>query len=635
MIEYIWLIPLLPLIGFVINGLLGRKLGKTLVSWIGCGTIGVSFLISVKILFELLSLPAEQRIIERVVFPWIYSGLFKINVSFLLDPLSCVMILVVSGVGFFIHVYSVGYMSGDKGFARFFSFMNLFVFFMLTLVLSNNFLLLYLGWEGVGLCSYLLIGFWYEKKSASDAAKKAFIVNRIGDFGFALGVMLIFWTFGTLNYSDVFSQAPSLLTVGGGLVTAITLLLFMGAVGKSAQIPLYVWLPDAMEGPTPVSALIHAATMVTAGVYMVARCHVLFQLAPFTMGLIAIIGAVTALYTASIGMVQNDIKRVLAYSTISQLGYMFLGCGVGAFASGIFHLMTHAFFKALLFLGAGSVMHALSGELNMQKMGELKNKLPVTFWTMFAAVLAISGIPLFSGFFSKDEILWKAFSQGNLILWIIGLVTAGMTAFYMFRLFFLTFFGKSRVDESIKSHIHESSKIMTVPLAVLAVLSVIGGYIGIPKSLGGGNNFESFLSPVFGEKGEMILHPASTEYLLMALSVVVALLGIFFAYRFYVKSPELPKSLAQRFSFPYKLLLNKYYVDELYFKVIVDPLLKFATFLWQFFDVKVIDGFANGLANTVNWFAGIGRKVQTGYVRNYALAMVFGVILILAYFVLR
>lgn len=635
MIEYIWLIPLLPLIGFVINGLLGRQLGKTLVSWIGCGTIGVSFLISVKILFELLSLTAEQRIIERVVFPWIYSGLFKINVSFLLDPLSCVMILVVSGVGFFIHVYSVGYMAGDKGFARFFSFMNLFVFFMLTLVLSNNFLLLYLGWEGVGLCSYLLIGFWYERKSASDAAKKAFIVNRIGDFGFALGVMLIFWTFGTLNYSDVFSQAPSLLTLGGGLATAITLLLFMGAVGKSAQIPLYVWLPDAMEGPTPVSALIHAATMVTAGVYMVARCHVLFQLAPFTMGLVAVIGAITALYTASIGMVQNDIKRVLAYSTISQLGYMFLGCGVGAFASGIFHLMTHAFFKALLFLGAGSVMHALSGELNMQKMGELKNKLPVTFWTMFAAVLAISGIPLFSGFFSKDEILWKAFSQGNLILWIIGLVTAGMTAFYMFRLFFLTFFGKSRIEESIKSHIHESPKIMTVPLAVLAVLSVIGGYIGIPKSLGGGNNFESFLSPVFGETAETALHPASTEFLLMVLSVVVALLGIFFAYRFYVKSPELPKSLAQRFSFPYKLLLNKYYVDELYFKVIVNPLLKFATFLWQFFDVKIIDGFANGLANTVNWFAGMGRKVQTGYVRNYALAMVFGVILILAYFVLR
>jgi len=635
MIEYIWLIPLLPLIGFVINGLLGRQLGKTLVSWIGCGTIGVSFLVSVKILFELLSLPAEQRIIERVVFPWIYSGLFKINVSFLLDPLSCLMILVVSGVGFFIHLYSVGYMSGDKGFARFFSFMNLFVFFMLTLVLSNNFLLLYLGWEGVGLCSYLLIGFWYEKKSASDAAKKAFIVNRIGDFGFALGVMLIFWTFGTLDYSNVFSQAPSILTLGGGLATAITLLLFMGAVGKSAQIPLYVWLPDAMEGPTPVSALIHAATMVTAGVYMVARCHVLFQLAPFTMGLVAIIGAVTALYTASIGMVQNDIKRVLAYSTISQLGYMFLGCGIGAFASGIFHLMTHAFFKALLFLSAGSVMHALSGELNMQKMGELKNKLPVTFWTMFAAVLAISGIPLFSGFFSKDEILWKAFSQGNLILWIIGLVTAGMTAFYMFRLFFLTFFGKSRVEESIKSHIHESPKIMTVPLAVLAVLSVIGGYIGVPKSLGGGNNFESFLSPVFGEKGETILHPVSTEYLLMALSVVVALLGIFFAYRFYVKSPDLPKSLAQRFSFPYKLLLNKYYVDELYFKVVINPLLKFATFLWQFFDVKVIDGFANGLANTVNWFAGIGRKVQTGYVRNYALAMVFGVILILAYFILR
>src|SRR3989337_2456534 len=342
MIEYIWLIPLLPLIGFVINGILGRRLGKGLVSWIGCGTIGVSFLISVKILFELLSLPAEQRIIERVVFPWIYSGLFKINVSFLLDPLSCVMILVVSGVGFFIHIYSIGYMGKDKGFARFFSFMNLFVFFMLTLVLSNNFLLLYLGWEGVGLCSYLLIGFWYEKKSASDAAKKAFIVNRIGDFGFALGVMLIFWTFGTLNYSDVFSQAPSLLTVGGGLATAITLLLFMGAVGKSAQIPLYVWLPDAMEGPTPVSALIHAATMLTAGVYMTARMNVFSPLAPATLNLIAWIGVATAIVAATIALTQYDIKKVLAYSTVSQLGYMFIGVGVGGYAAAIFHLMTHA-----------------------------------------------------------------------------------------------------------------------------------------------------------------------------------------------------------------------------------------------------------------------------------------------------
>jgi NADH-quinone oxidoreductase subunit L len=635
MMEYVWLIPLLPLIGFLINGILGRKLGKNLVSWIGCGSVGLSFLISVKVFFELLSLPAEERIFEKIVFPWIYSGFFKVNISFLIDPLSCVMILAVSGVGFLIHVYSVGYMHEDKGFSRFFSFLNLFIFSMLMLVLANNFLLLYLGWEAVGLCSYLLIGFWYEKKSASDAAKKAFIVNRIGDFGFALGVMLIFWTFGTLNYAEVFQQAPSILIAGGGLVTAMTLLLFMGAVGKSAQIPLYVWLPDAMEGPTPVSALIHAATMVTAGVYMVARCHILYELAPFTMGLVAVIGAVTAIYTASIAMVQNDIKRVLAYSTISQLGYMFLGCGVGAFAAGIFHLMTHAFFKALLFLGAGSVMHALSGELNMQKMGGLKEKVPVTFWTVFAAVLAISGIPFFSGFFSKDEILWKAFSQGNLLLWLIGAVTAGMTAFYMFRLLFLTFFGKSRVEESVKPHIHESPKIMIIPLIILAILSIIGGYVGVPKSLGGGNHFEHFLSPVFGEKGMAIHHSTSTEYLMMILSIGVALTGIFFAYRFYISKPELPKSLAQRYNFPYKVLLNKYYVDELYFKVMVNPLLKFATFLWQFFDVKVIDGLANGLAEMVNFIGGILRKIQTGYVRNYALSMVLGVILILAYFILR
>jgi len=635
MIEYIWLIPLLPLLGFLINGLLGKKLGKTLVSWIGCGSVGLSFLISIKVLFELLSFPAEGRVFEKIVFPWIYSGLFKVNVSFLIDPLSGIMLLVVTGVGFLIHIYSVGYMAEDKGFSRFFSFLNLFVFSMLMLVLANNFLLLYLGWEAVGLCSYLLIGFWYEKKSASDAAKKAFIVNRIGDFGFALGVMLIFWTFGSLNYTDVFQTAPSTLIAGGGLVTAITLLLFMGAVGKSAQIPLYVWLPDAMEGPTPVSALIHAATMVTAGVYMVARCHILYELAPFTMGLVAIIGAITAIYTASIGMVQNDIKRVLAYSTISQLGYMFLGCGVGAFAAGIFHLMTHAFFKALLFLGAGSVMHALSGELNMQKMGALKQKLPAAFWTVFMAVLAISGIPLFSGFFSKDEILWKVFSQGNIILWLIGVITAGMTAFYMFRLLFLTFFGKSRVEESVEHHIHESPKVMTIPLMILAVLSVIGGYVGIPKSLGGGNGFEHFLSPVFGEKREMAIHSPLTEYLVMAVSVAVALLGIFFAYRFYIKTPELPKRLAERFRFPYKVLLNKYYVDELYFKIIVNPLLKFATFLWQFFDIKIIDGMANGLAGLVYWFAGVGRKIQTGYVRNYALGMVLGALVILAYFILR
>ncbi len=436
--NYVYLIPLFPLFGFLINGLLALSLkarsdekipGRSIVSWIGCGTVGLSFLTSVNIFFKLLALPAGERVVQKIAFPWILSGSFHVDIGFLLDPLASIMILVVTGVGFFIHVYSTGYMAEDKGYARYFSYLNLFTFFMLMLVLSNNFLLLYLGWEGVGLCSYLLIGFWYEKKTASDAGKKAFIVNRVGDVGFALAVMLIFWTFGSLNFTHVFENAPQTLAFGGGLATAITLLLFMGATGKSAQIPLYVWLPDAMEGPTPVSALIHAATMVTAGVYMVARCHVLFLLAPISMGVVAVIGAATAMYAASIGLVQNDIKRVLAYSTISQLGYMFLACGVGAFTAGIFHLMTHAFFKALLFLSAGSVMHALAGELNMQKMGGLKKHTPVTFWCFLAGTLAISGIPLFSGFFSKDEILWKAFSSssGHFLLWLVGVITAGMT----------------------------------------------------------------------------------------------------------------------------------------------------------------------------------------------------------------
>jgi NADH-quinone oxidoreductase subunit L len=501
--------------------------------------------------------------------------------------------------------------------------------------------LLYLGWEGVGLCSYLLIGFWYEKKTASDAGKKAFIVNRIGDFGFALGVMLIFWTFGSLNFTSVFENAPQMLAMGGGLVTAMTLLLFMGATGKSAQIPLYVWLPDAMEGPTPVSALIHAATMVTAGVYMVARCHALFLLAPFTMGVVAVIGAATAIYAASIGLVQNDIKRVLAYSTISQLGYMFLACGVGAFSAGIFHLMTHAFFKALLFLAAGSVMHALAGELNMQKMGGLKKYTPVTFWCFLAATLAISGIPLFSGFFSKDEILWKAFSSphGHFLLWLVGVITAGMTAFYMFRLFFMVFLGKSRMDPQVESHAHESPKHMTIPLMVLAVLSVIGGYVGIPASLGGSNRFEGFLSSVF-ERGyeipsETAVPAPSAEYLVMIISIVVVLVSIFIAYRFYLKNPDIPKRLAEKYKTAYGILYHKYYVDEIYDKTIVTPLLNLALFLWKSFDVLIIDGTANGVASLVGWVSGVFRKTETGYVRNYALSLIFGASLILVYFIFR
>jgi NADH-quinone oxidoreductase subunit L len=647
--NYVYLVPLFPLIGFLVNGILALTLkafseekssGKSLVSWIGCTSVGLSFLTSVVIFFQLLALPAGERVVQKIVFPWILSGKFHIDIGFLLDPLSSVMILVVSGVGFFIHLYSIGYMAEDKGYARYFSFMNLFTFFMLMLVLSNNFLLLYLGWEGVGLCSYLLIGFWYEKKTAADAGKKAFIVNRIGDFGFALGVMLIFWTFGSLNFSHVFENAPHVLALGGGLVTAITLLLFLGATGKSAQIPLYVWLPDAMEGPTPVSALIHAATMVTAGVYMVARCHALFLLAPISMGVVAVIGAATAIYAASIGLMQNDIKRVLAYSTISQLGYMFLACGVGAFTAGIFHLMTHAFFKALLFLSAGAVMHALAGELNIQKMGGLKKYIPITFWCFLAGTLAISGIPLFSGFFSKDEILWKAFSNphGHFLLWLVGVGTAGLTAFYMFRLVFLTFLGKSRVDPQVQAHIHEAPKSMTFPLIVLAVLSVIGGYVGIPHSLGGSNRFEGFLSSVF-EQGHSTTHSTthamSTEYLLMIISIVVVIIGILVAHRFYIRNLEIPKRLAERYKFPYRILFNKYYVDEIYAKIFVNPLLNLALFLWKRFDVLVIDGIANGIASVVKGLGTVIRKTQTGYLRNYGLSLLLGTILILFYFIFR
>ncbi len=650
MMNYVYLIPLLPFIGFLVNGLIAlsqksefnvKSPTKSLVSWIGCSSVGAAFLISLAMFFRLLALPAGERVVEKVAFPWIVSGSFHVDIGFLLDPLSAVMILVVTGVGFFIHLYSTGYMAEDKGYARYFSYLNLFTFFMLMLVLSNNFLLLYLGWEGVGLCSYLLIGFWHERKSASDAGKKAFIVNRIGDFGFALGVMLIFWTFGSLNFSGVFENAPGVLTAGGGLVTVMTLLLFLGATGKSAQIPLYVWLPDAMEGPTPVSALIHAATMVTAGVYMVARCHVLFMLAPVTMVVVAVIGAATAMYAASIGLVQNDIKRVLAYSTISQLGYMFLACGVGAFSAGIFHLMTHAFFKALLFLAAGSVMHALAGELNMQKMGGLKKHMPVTFWCFLAATLAISGIPLFSGFFSKDEILWQAFSspQGHFLLWAVGVFTTGLTGFYMFRLLFMTFLGKSRMDPHVEEHAHEAPKSMTIPLMVLAVFSVIGGYVGIPYALGGSNRFETFLSSVFSgghpETHEVAHQVPAAEYYLMIISVAVVAVAILIAYRFYLRNLEIPKRLAQRFSGAYRVLLNKYYVDELYAKVIVNPLLNLALVLWKQFDVLVIDGTANGIAFLVKAIGAFVRRTETGYLRNYALSLTFGAMLILFYFVFR
>jgi len=513
-LDHLWLIPLFPLATAALMLLFGRRLPKTSVSFLCVGSVGLSFIYSLGAVRQLLASEPEQRVAQQILFEWLTPGpmqltgghlvRFVADWGYLLDPLSCVMVLVVTGVGFLIHVYSVGYMAHEGGYYRFFGYMNLFMFAMLTLVLANNMLLMFVGWEGVGLCSYLLIGFYFLKKSASDAGKKAFIVNRIGDAGFILGILLVAITLGTIRFTaqglpdaaglSGIQQAlkaavdSGALAFGAPTLTAIALLLFVGAVGKSAQIPLYVWLPDAMEGPTPVSALIHAATMVTAGVYMVARMNAVYQLAPFAMDIVAVIGAVTAIFAASMALVQNDIKKVLAYSTISQLGYMFLALGVGAFAAGIFHLMTHAFFKALLFLGAGSVIHAMSGEQDVQKMGGLWDKIPITARTFTIATLAIAGIFPFAGFFSKDEILGRAFDR-YFSLWLVGFITAGMTAFYMFRLFFLTFSGYSRADEHVEKHIHESPYTMTVPLMILAALSVIGGWIGWPGSLGGENRF--------------------------------------------------------------------------------------------------------------------------------------------------
>ncbi|RPJ34051.1 MAG: NADH-quinone oxidoreductase subunit L, partial [Deltaproteobacteria bacterium] len=581
-----------------------------------------------------------NRSVEKILYPWILSGEFQAKVGFLIDPLSMVMMMVVSGVSFVIHIYSHGYMHDDPDYPRYFTYLNLFVFFMLVLVSANNFLLLFVGWEGVGLCSYFLIGFWYEKKSASDAGKKAFIVNRIGDYGFLLAIFLIFVTFGTIDFKAVFAAAPEKLAFGEGMVTLIALLLFMGATGKSAQIPLYTWLPDAMEGPTPVSALIHAATMVTAGVYMVARCHLLFLMAPTALFVVAVIGAATAVFAASIGLAQNDIKRVLAYSTISQLGYMFLACGVGAFTAGIFHLMTHAFFKALLFLGAGSVMHAMAGELDMRKMGALKPHLPRTYWTFLIATLALAGIFPFAGFFSKDEILWQALNQGGILFWILGAGAAFMTATYMFRAVFLTFHGKSRVDHGVAHHLHESPGIMTVPLIILAILSVIGGLIGFPV-IEGGNKFAEFLAPVFAppagfpKPGEAV-HPAvSFEVSMMIVSLIIAGLGIFLAYRMYIKNPALPDRLAERYKAPYNALVNKYWVDEIYHWFFVGPLIRLSLFLWRFFDDLIVDGIVNGVAALFRGGSEVFKRLQTGNVQNYALSILIGIVLIFGYFLIQ
>jgi NADH-quinone oxidoreductase subunit L len=636
------LVVVLPLLGFLVNGLAGRWIRQErLIGAIGSATVGASFVLSVLIFLDLLQRPPESRTVVVDLFEWIAAGHFTASVAYQVDQLSTVMMLVVTGVGFLIHVYAIGYMHGDSGFWRFFAYLNLFIFAMLNLVMADNFLLLFLGWEGVGLCSYLLIGFWYDRKfekgTTGDAAKKAFIVNRIGDFGFLIGIFLIVGTFGSVRFEEVFSQAAG-MEMGTPVIMWIALALFLGATGKSAQIPLFVWLPDAMAGPTPVSALIHAATMVTAGVYMVARCSLLYALAPTALLVVAVIGAATAIFAATIGLVQNDIKKILAYSTISQLGYMFLALGVGAFAAGIFHVVTHAFFKALLFLGSGAVIHAMHDEQDIQKMGALKHHLPTTYRTFVVAALAIAGIPPLSGFFSKDEILWKAFSSGPWVLWMLGVVGAGLTAFYMFRLVYLTFDGRPRWHGSV--HPHEAPPVMTLPLIVLAVLAALAGFVAIPPSLGGGNAFEHWLEPVFARADLRLAHTPHAvepiEYLLMALSVGVALGGIWFARVVYLRRTELAETLRHRFAGAYSVLFNKYYVDEAYEAVVVNPVVNGSEqLLWRRIDIGLIDRLVNGVAQLFGALSRTIRLVQTGIAETYLFVFLLGVVATLAWLLAR
>jgi NADH-quinone oxidoreductase subunit L len=633
----LWLIPILPLAGAAINGFLGKKASRQGVTTVALLFSGAAFLwaLWVAARFSSLSLPYQEFFAL-----WIRSGSFRADFAFYLDQLSLVMLLVVTGVGFLIHVYSIGYMWDDPSYYRFFSYLNLFMFFMLTLVLANNYLLMFIGWEGVGLASYLLIGFWFTKDSAASAGKKAFIVNRIGDFGFLIALFLLIKHFDSLNFEQVFGAVAPLQpeTAGAGLLTAVGLLLMIGACGKSAQIPLYTWLPDAMEGPTPVSALIHAATMVTAGVYMVARSHVIFDRAPIALTVVAIIGTLTAFFAATIGIAQTDIKKVLAYSTISQLGYMFMACGVGAFSAGIFHLMTHAFFKGLLFLAAGSVIHAVGGEQDMRKMGGLRSFVPVTFGTMFIATLAIAGVPPLAGFWSKDEILWKAY-QASAVYWGIGVVTAFITSFYMFRLLYMTFFGDYRgaqVDaHGSHSHDahghgepHESPMVMLVPLMILALLSLVGGLLGI------GDRFEHFLAPVFGSTVAVENAGHGTELLLMGISVTVALLGWWLAYLLYYKRPELPQKIAEALGGLYQAVVHKYYIDELYAVLFVKPLIEGSTrILWQDVDRKVIDAAVNDAGEGARHVSDEVRHMQSGNIRSYAGWIAAGSAVVIAFMV--
>jgi NADH-quinone oxidoreductase subunit L len=667
------LIPLLPFAGFLLNTTFGRRLPKAVSGGIATAAMGLSFGVSAAAVWRLLGTEpmGGVRAIDEVLYTWLASGSLSVPLAFRLDPLSAVMILVITGIGTLIHLYSTAYMheESDADFARYFSYLNLFASFMLVLVLGASFPVMFIGWEGVGLCSYLLIGFYFTKPSAADAGKKAFVVNRIGDSGFILGMLAIFVTFGTLDFQGVAAAVAALpVEAHFGILTGITLLLFLGATGKSAQLPLYVWLPDAMEGPTPVSALIHAATMVTAGVYMIGRNAVLFSHAPITLDVVAVVGCLTALMAGTIGLVQNDIKRVLAYSTVSQLGYMFLAMGVGAFSAGIFHLYTHAFFKALLFLGSGAVIHALHGEQDLRRMGGLRTALPVTYWTFLIGTLAIAGVPFLSGFFSKDEILYRTFTEGHPVLWGLAVVTAFLTATYMFRLLYLAFFGERRTGEATahgahgtghaapstqhtahgtSGHgLHDAPPAMAIALVLLAVGSVVAGYVGIPNAIvHGGNRIEAFLAPSFqaplvaGVEAAAAVeehHSLAFELGLMAVSTLVALAGIGVATRFFLRVPEAAAAMATRFSGLHRLLLNKYYVDEVYDASVVQPIKRASsTVLWRGVDAGLIDGTVNGVGLAVRGWSAVLRRMQTGSVRAYAMSFFVGVLGILGYYLWR
>ena len=660
---HLWLIPVLPLVGAALNGLFGKRFSRQTISAIALGFSGAALVMALWIVaqFSSLTLPCIETLAT-----WIRAGDFQVDFAFYLDQLSLVMLLVVTGVGFLIHIYSVGYMWEEGGFYRFFSYLNLFMFFMLTLVLASNYLLMFIGWEGVGLASYLLIGFWFTKDSAASAGKKAFIVNRIGDFGFLIALFLMIKHFGSLNFEQVFRIVAGMLaeTAGAGLLTAIGLLLMVGAAGKSAQLPLYVWLPDAMEGPTPVSALIHAATMVTAGVYMVARSHVVFDRAPQALMVVAIVGTLTALFAATIGVCQTDIKKVLAYSTISQLGYMFIGCGVAAYSAGIFHLMTHAFFKGLLFLAAGSVIHAVGGEQDMRRMGGLRHHIPWTFWTMTAATFAIAGFPPFAGFFSKDAILWQAYSSpyGSWVYWAIGVFTAFLTSFYMFRLWFLTFFGEYRGEAAASEHvhlaggsragapaphehghggIHESPTVMLIPLVILAVLSICGGWVGSER-------FDKFLAPAlhsgvtaYSPEQAAVATPApeprehgASEGLLTSISILAAVSGLFLAWLLYQRRPQLPQEIAHALGSFYDAVVHKYYVDEIYAAVFVKPLIDGSTrILWHGIDRDVIDATLDNSAEGAREVSDAMRHMQSGNLRSYAGWIAAGAAVVIAYMI--